>query len=510
MGSVRLSGGLLFLLSILYPHGHYASVFARKDNDEWRDLYMETTRRTWDNASQSCNLYGSDKASSYVASVQDITFVRHNRLKATITPSPEDLYWIGATSTFTPLFELLGCYVYMPINKSHIRALRNLSTVVGPVTDCYLHCTSHFGVNDTHCFCPEKMGKGFLNRTCRLATSSVFQSDVIGTNTVESYFPQFAMYEIYNGPFKIKENSLDECLMINTADDVRTYPCDTADSTGRTWTTAIIEGLPSNNGGSLQWTSFLRRRIIRWTQNTERSTHQMVTSSLTADTERPSSTVSLFVVSTVYSVTEDESGSLPVIVGAIVGGAVLLLIVAGIGIVRQRRHAHSTPQPKSVETQNVYYSELTRNSEDHIALHISSHRSTNNEYDETSGPITQSTDRATEGCKLLPANDDGVYNHPWDKPLKGQQSDHVYSTTCSGSEYDYSQVPSTISDVYNHTWDSPNTEQLTDHVYSTTGSGNDANLYDHTGSKKSNLTHVNNENYTEPLSDIYTVAETCR
>lgn len=92
----------------------------------------------------------------------------------------------------------------------------------------------------------------------------------------------------------------------------------------------------------------------------------MVTSSLTADPVRPSSTVSSFVVSTVYSVTEDggyqtvcdglsssdqvgavdhighliyfvESGSLPVIVGAIVGGAVLLLIVAGIGIVRQRR-----------------------------------------------------------------------------------------------------------------------------------------------------------------------------
>lgn len=39
------------------------------------------------------------------------------------------------------------------------------------------------------------------------------------------------------------------------------------DSTGRTWTTAIIEGLSSNNGGSFQWTSFLRRRIIRWTQS---------------------------------------------------------------------------------------------------------------------------------------------------------------------------------------------------------------------------------------------------
>uniref|UniRef100_K1QNA9 Uncharacterized protein n=1 Tax=Magallana gigas TaxID=29159 RepID=K1QNA9_MAGGI len=292
MGSVRLGGGFLFLLSILYPHGHYASVFARKENDELRDLHVEQTRRTWDNASQSCNLFGSDKAPSYVASDQDITFFRHNRPKATITPSPEDQYWIGATSTFTPWFELLGCHVYVPIDNGYIRTLTSLAMVIGPVADCYLQCKSHFGVN--------------------------------------------------------VKNSLDECLRINTADDVRTYPCDTADSTGRTWTTAIIEGLSSNNGGSLQWTSFLRRRIIRWTQrttiflngsacvsmkkiqnkkyemvlrscdyklpsicqrrdanNTERSTHQMVTSSLTADTERPPSTVSSFVVSTVYSVTED-------------------------------------------------------------------------------------------------------------------------------------------------------------------------------------------------------------
>lgn len=92
----------------------------------------------------------------------------------------------------------------------------------------------------------------------------------------------------------------------------------------------------------------------------------MVTSSLTAGPEPPTSSVPSIVVSTVYSITEDggyltsvivdqvsnesvavdhvghlnyfvEPGSLPVIVGAIVGGAVLLLIVSGIGIVRQKR-----------------------------------------------------------------------------------------------------------------------------------------------------------------------------
>lgn len=348
MGSVRLGGGFLFLLSILYPHGHYSSVFARKENDELRDIHVEQTRMTWDNASQSCNLYGSDKTPSYVASDPDITFFLHNRPKATITPSTEDLYWIGATSTFTPWFELLGCHFYLPIDKGRIRTLTSLSTVIGPVADCYLQCKSHFGVNETHCFCPEDLKLGLLNRTCKLNKSSHFQSDVIGINTVTRYFHQIAMYKIYNGSFTIKENSLDECLRINTADDVRTYPCDTADSSGRTWTTAITEGLSSNNGGSLQWTSFLRRRIIRWTQRTtiypnrsacvsvkeiknkyyekvlrpcddnlpsicqrreannkERSTHQMVTSSLTADPVRPSSTVLSFVVSTVYSVTED-------------------------------------------------------------------------------------------------------------------------------------------------------------------------------------------------------------
>lgn len=94
--------------------------------------------------------------------------------------------------------------------------------------------------------------------------------------------------------------------------------------------------------------------------------------------------------------------------------------------------------------------------------------------------------------------------------MEERQSDHVYNTACSGSECYYSQVSGINSDVYNHTWDKPITEQLTDHVYSTTGSGNDANLYDHTDSKESNSTQVNNENYTEPLGDIYTVAKTSR
>lgn len=81
---------------------------------------------------------------------------------------------------------------------------------------------------------------------------------------------------------------------------------------------------------------------------------------------------------------------------------------------------------------------------------------------------------------MLLMGDSDVYNHTWDKPMTDQQLDHVYSTTCSGGEYDYSQVPGMNSDVYNHTWDKPITEQQTDHVYSITGSENDGNVYDHT------------------------------
>lgn len=77
-----------------------------------------------------------------------------------------------------------------------------------------------------------------------------------------------------------------------------------------------------------------------------------------------------------------------------------------------------------------------------------------------------------------------VYNHTWENKQE-QQSDHVYSTTCSGGEYEYSQAPGMNSDVYNHTWDCPITEQLTDHMYSITGCKNDHNLYDHTDFKES-------------------------
>lgn len=198
-------------------------------------------------------------------------------------------------------------------------------------------------------------------------------------------------------------------------------------------------------------------------------THQMMTTSLPTSPffpqERPGTT----------RTSNGETGSISVIVGV----AVLVLVIVAIVFIkltRMSRRAISKPQPVSPPTENFVYSKLAAKYDERS----SNHSPQNNESIATSSTIVKPTDSEEESGNMLLTTNDDVYNHTWDKPMKERQSDHVYSTTCSGSEYDYSQVPSTISDVYNHTWDKPITEQQTDHVYSTTGSGNDASLYDHT------------------------------
>ena len=89
-----------------------------------------------------------------------------------------------------------------------------------------------------------------------------------------------------------------------------------------------------------------------------------------------------------------------------------------------------------------------------------------------------------------PGDEDGVYNHTWDKPIIEQQTDHVYSSAHSRNEYDCVN-----SDLYNHTWDKPITEEITNHVYSSTSSGNDTNVYDHTNSRNSNSSELNGDDY---------------
>lgn len=75
----------------------------------------------------------------------------------------------------------------------------------------YINYKQHkYHLKDTHCFCLEKLEQGKLNKTCRLNTSSHFQSDVIGTSTFGTYLNQIAMYTIYYGTFNIEGTKI--CL----------------------------------------------------------------------------------------------------------------------------------------------------------------------------------------------------------------------------------------------------------------------------------------------------------
>ncbi|XP_065923463.1 uncharacterized protein [Magallana gigas] len=533
MGAVRLVGCSPLLLFILYPQNHHTYTYNN------HDLYINQTRKSWEKASQSCVLVGSERASSYNVIVQNIPVLQLSRN----TYRHGELYWIGATATFTPWLKLLGCYVYKPI--STIRTYRYRYSVIGPVADCYLQCKSHFGVNESHCHCLPKAEQGQLNnKSCRLNASG--QSDIVGTNVTTGYngeLYQIAIYRLTNDTLNINADTLDECLL-NSTTYISTHPCDAIDSSNQKWTNAIINGLSFNDGNQSQWTRYIRRRIIWWNRghvldlNTsacvsvkqlsnqqeyemvlrqcdaklpyiclkgnDRHTHKMMTSSLetspTLPSKRPENTKSSIGAQHTHQLmttslptspflpqerpgntrtSNGETGSISVIVGVVMGGAVLVLIIVAIVIIKLTRmssRANSKPQPVSPPTENVVYGKLAAKYDERS----SNHSPQNNESIATSSTIVKPTDSEKESGEMLLTTNDDVYNHTWDKPMKERQPDHVYSTTCSGSEYDYSQVPGINSDVYNHTWDKPITEQQTDHVYSTTGSGNDASLYDHT------------------------------
>lgn len=67
-------------------------------------MYINQTRKSWDDASQSCTLVGSERAPSYDVIVQNIPVLQYPQT----THLHDNLYWIGATATFTPWLELLG------------------------------------------------------------------------------------------------------------------------------------------------------------------------------------------------------------------------------------------------------------------------------------------------------------------------------------------------------------------------------------------------------------------
>lgn len=243
----------MFLLFILHLLSHHANA----------DYTIITNGKTWKYASQSCTLIGSGRDPSYAVDVQDISYP---------TDMDDSPHWIGATADITPWFEFTGCYVYDAIVEKEIIMLSgSRARSIGPVAECYLQCESHFGVDETHCYCTRDIEKKRLNGTCDLIKSTSFENDVIADNTHENIDKKymFAMYKLHDSTLKIKDN-LDECL-VDTNTDFMSYPCDSVDSSMRTWSDAIIQGLTSDNNNRRQWTSFVRRRIMQWTKGTSQT-----------------------------------------------------------------------------------------------------------------------------------------------------------------------------------------------------------------------------------------------
>nr|XP_034312936.1 uncharacterized protein LOC105323158 [Crassostrea gigas] len=207
MSFIRVSEYAALLLFILYLQCHHT---------KGENYHIRKPGSTWNSASHDCTLMGSERAPSYVVNVQ---------VSYPADMEEDSPHWIGATSETTPWFNFSGCYVYEAIPEEEIKKLDTRSAFIGPVADCYLQCKSHFGVNETHCFCILDLEKGRLNGTCELITSISFENDVIGYthgNIDKKY--HLAMYIIFNGTLKIKDN-LDECL-VTTDTGFMAYPCD--------------------------------------------------------------------------------------------------------------------------------------------------------------------------------------------------------------------------------------------------------------------------------------------
>ncbi|XP_078316760.1 uncharacterized protein LOC111117937 isoform X5 [Crassostrea virginica] len=504
--SVLREGFTLILLFISTPWGLQASPHDRKG------LYIDSTTRTWEDASRSCSLVGSDRSPSYDVNAQEIPVLGSSYQGR--RPKARTLYWIGATAYFTPWFELLGCQVSLSVDK--VSTLTDLSLVTGPVADCYKQCHNHFGVNETHCYCPSTLegNRYFKNQKCALRKSPGFLSDVIGTKKtdLDVILYQFAMYKVLNKINNtIEADTLDECLIKNTTTgEMTTRPCDAADSSDQTWIDSVLQGLPLKGPGPGQWTPYTRRRLLRWTAGNENiskrdpcvslwnneialrpcdETHAYIckikndsitsastTTSPSIGTEprdRTDNTAKVGAMATtamksrdftpaVLPKNENEASVLPVIAGSVAAGCIFVLIIAAIIIIRVKRRASSKQQSASVATENVYYSGLA---DEQTPLQGITPSSADDRMTDKKSPDSN------ERGQLAQGDEDGVYNHTWDKPITEHQTDHVYSSAHTGNEYDCLN-----SNVYNHTWDNPITEEITDHVYSSTSSGNDANV----------------------------------
>ncbi|XP_061165974.1 uncharacterized protein LOC133174885 [Saccostrea echinata] len=190
-----------------------------------KGFYLEHTLNNWTQASESCNLVVSNRSLFIGLPITDIPILKSTTSDQSIELQQSGLHWIGATGTFTPWFELLGCFLYKFVEKN--ASITDSTSITSPFTKCYEICKeySFFGINDAICFCAENATFGkVLNSTCVLSNSFNFKTDIIGTSkTVYNYiYRGFAVYRKVERIANL-EDTLGECL-IETDDRIETYP----------------------------------------------------------------------------------------------------------------------------------------------------------------------------------------------------------------------------------------------------------------------------------------------
>ncbi|XP_061165994.1 uncharacterized protein LOC133174919 [Saccostrea echinata] len=122
---------------------------------------------------------------------------------------------------------------------------------------------------ETLCFCTENVTAGVIkNLTCNQQNSRNFKNDLIGTGNdtrtgTGNYV--FALYRKVRVNTEIDE-TLGECLL-KTNEGYKTYPCDSADNTKRTWAGSVSEGTYLNGkkmNNLPRWLPYVRRLMINW------------------------------------------------------------------------------------------------------------------------------------------------------------------------------------------------------------------------------------------------------
>ncbi|XP_061165993.1 uncharacterized protein LOC133174918 [Saccostrea echinata] len=429
-----------------------------------KGLYLDQSLKTWTQASKDCLLVTPNTTLSLGVPLRDIPILQRPTCKTTTRrPHHGDHLWIGAIGTFTPWFELLGCFLYEKFENNP--NIFDSTSILDPVTECYRICRNYdnIGINNDTCICAQNVTYGKISRSCKFSTSVSFKNDIIGTNeNINNYLHQgFAMYRKINIT-KIDDTS-GECLIMTNKGN-KTFPCNSQDILNRTWTESFISIANLNENKTLDlpnWLPYLRRLVIKSNNGTEMR-------ALTPDNAQQDGTVCISVKDQngvyelvpmrcnekYFSICQSEitkmltGSTVPVIIGSVVG--IVCILIIAIVIIIKKRNQSKRNFSSSTSTENVHYTDITLESGKQLMVKGTSFASTNNpNYDTIS-------------------------------------SDNGIKTTKESKEYGH-LLHIGQTDLYNHTWDKPITEQLTDHVYNTASSGNDISLYDHTVTKWTNF-----------------------